>query len=367
MGRLLAIRDTGPAFVAALLAAWEAGDAVLPVDPRLPVATAADLERAMRVGDDVGPDDALVIATSGTTGPPKGAVLTHAAVAAAARATSDRLRIDPGSDRWLACLPVAHAGGLSVVTRALLTDTPLTALPRFDVETVVAAAQAGCTRVSLVARALAQLPAGLFRTVLLGGDRPPPGPPPECVVTYGLTETGGGVVYDGVPLDGVEVRVDDDAAQVGFGAGEVGSVSLRGPMLLRAYRDGTDPKDSEGWLDTGDAGRWTDTGRLEVIGRRGDLIVTGGEKVWPGPVEEVLRSHPAIGDVAVVGRTDPDWGQRVVAYVESAPGHAAVPLADLRAWTKERLPVYAVPRQVEWLDALPRTALGKIARADLAP
>ena len=227
----------------------------------------------MGVGDEVDDGDALVVATSGSTGAPKGVVLTHDAIAASAEATSRRLEVTT-DDHWLACLPLSHVGGLSVVTRALHTGTRLTVLPGFDADAVAAV---GATLVSLVATALRRIDPSIFRTIVLGGSRPPADRPPNTVTTYGMTETGSGVVYDGVPLDGVEVRLDDDA-----------EVWLRGPMLMRCYRDGSSPFDADGWLPTGDLGRWLDDGRLHVDGRRGDLIITGGENVWPEAVEAIL-------------------------------------------------------------------------------
>ena len=354
MGRLLAVRAVGPEFVRVLLDAWERGDAVLPIHPALPPAAADALTTALRAGDDVDPGDALVVATSGTTGDPKGVVLTHDAVRAAAEITSTRLGVDPDRDRWLACLPLAHVGGLSVVTRAILTKTPLTVHERFDPDAVAGAADEGCTRVSLVATALARIDPARFRTVLLGGGPAPDAVADNVVVTYGLTETGGGVVYDGRPLDGVDVRIADN-----------GQILLRGPTSLRAYRDGSDPKDADGWLSTDDIGRLDADGRLHVHGRTTDLIITGGENVWPVAVEAVMRRHPGVADVAVVGHADPEWGQRVVAYVEPRPGVSPLPLATMRSWAKEHLPAYAVPSAVVWMDALPRTPLGKVARSAL--
>ena len=166
-----------------------------------------------------------VVATSGSTGEPKGVVLTHDAVRASALATNQRLGVT-AADHWLACLPLSHVGGLSVVTRALVTGTALTVLPGFDAATVTAAAGRGASLVSLVATALARIDPTIFRRILLGGSAPPPVIPPNAVATYGSTETGSGVVYDGVPLDGVEVRIDGD-----------GEIRVRGPMLLRCYRD----------------------------------------------------------------------------------------------------------------------------------
>ena len=277
-------------------------------------------------------------------------MLTHDAVAASATATSRRLAVDPARDRWLACLPLAHVGGLSVVARALATGTPLTVLAGPDPAAVAAA---GATLVSLVPTALARIDPGWFRMIVLGGATPPPVVPPNAVTTYGLTETGSGVVYDGPPLDGVEVRIDAD-----------GEIHLRGPMLLRAYRDGRDPKAADGWFATGDIGSWRD-GRLVVHGRRGDLIVTGGENVWPEPVERVLGGHPGVADVAVAGRPDPEWGQRVVAFVVAADRAAPPSLDSLRDHVKRELPPWCAPRQVVLVDAVPRTSLGKVRRSDL--
>ncbi|MDO8361437.1 MAG: AMP-binding protein [Actinomycetota bacterium] len=366
MPQLVAIDLPGGArFVAALQHAWAAGNAVLPVDRRLPPAARRALLAAMQPGrllDEQGDHaldggravdegDALVVATSGSTGAPKGVVLTHRAVLASATATSQRLGIT-ADDTWLACLPLSHVGGLSVVTRALLTGTPLVVHDGFDAERVQAAARDGATAVSLVTTALQRIEPAMFRVIVLGGAHPPTDRPPNAHTTYGLTETGSGVVYDGRPLDGVEVQLAPD-----------GEVLLRGPMLLRAYRDSTTPLDGDGWLHTADLGRWRPDGRLHVEGRRGDLIITGGENVWPEPVEAVLRSHPSVADVGVAGVADADWGQRVVAWV--VPAGTAPTLAELRAHVAETMPAFCAPRELRVVAALPRTALGKLRRQQL--
>ncbi|HEY3144119.1 MAG TPA: fatty acid--CoA ligase family protein [Acidimicrobiales bacterium] len=339
------------AFVAQLRRAWDDGDAVFPLDPRLPPAAREAVLAAARPDEPVEDGDALVVGTSGTTGDPRCVVLTHDAVCTSAIATSDRLGVDPAADRWLACLPLAHVGGLGVVTRALHTGTPLTLLDRPDPEAIATAATGGCTLVSLVPTLLARVDVSRFRTVVLGGSAMPPDLPANAVTTYGMTETGSGVVYDGTPLAGVEVRMVD------------GEIQLRGPMLLRAYRDGTDPRTGDGWFPTGDAGRWdADAGRLQVEGRVGDLIITGGENVWPVAVERVLAQHPAVAEVVVFGRADPDWGQRVVARI--VPRDETIPptLEELRAWARERLPIWAVPRELELARTLTRTPSGKVKR-----
>ncbi len=345
MGRLVALDlPGGPEFVTGLQRIWAAGDAAFPVDQRLPQAAKSDLLVAMRVGQEVEPGDALVVATSGSTGDPKGVVLTHDAVAASAEATNDRLSVE-SSDHWLACLPLSHVGGLSVVTRALHAGTALTVHPTFDAD---AAMDSGATMVSLVATALTRIDATCFRTIVLGGSRPPADRPANSVTTYGMTETGSGVVYDGVPLDGVEVRIVD------------GEIHLRGSMLLRRYRDGADPKDADGWLPTGDLGHWLDDGRLHVEGRRGDLIVTGGENVWPEAVERLLVTHPHVADVLVRGLPDAEWGHVVEAIV--VPTGSPPSLDELRAHVKVSAPSFMAPKRLTVVDRIPRTALGKPIR-----
>jgi O-succinylbenzoic acid--CoA ligase len=277
-------------------------------------------------------------------------------VRASAEATSARLGVDPAVDRWLACLPLAHVGGLGVVTRALATGTPLEVQDGFDAARVEEAATLrGATLVSLVATALRRVDASLFRTIVLGGAAAPPELPANVVPTYGMTETGGGVVYDGVPLDGVEVRVDDD-----------GGLEVRGPMLLRAYRDGSVPLDGDGWLATGDHGAVDPaTGRVTVRGRARDLIISGGENVWPAAVEAVLAAHPKVAEVAVVGRADEEWGERVVAVVVATDPDEPPTLGELRDAVKARLASFAAPRELRLVDALPRTALGKVRRYEV--
>jgi O-succinylbenzoic acid--CoA ligase len=355
VARLLAIDATGTlAFVDALRRAWDAGDAVLPVDPRLAGPARARLlkdlgDRPAQAGD------ALVVATSGTTGQSKGAILTHDAVAASAAATSARLGVEPDSDHWLACLPLAHVGGLAVVTRALLTGTRLTVHDGFD---PAAVERSPATLVSLVATALGRIDASHFRVVVLGGSAPPADLPANVITTYGMTETGSGVVYDGVPLDGVEVRIDPATLEV----------QVKGPMLLRAYRVSDSDLPAllrDGWFATGDAGRFTADGRLVVDGRLSELIITGGENVWPEPVEAVLRRHPAVHEVAVAGQPDPEWGERVVAYVVPTPDVPPPTLDELRGMVKEQLAPWHAPAELVVVSALPKTALGKIRRGEL--
>ena len=374
MGELVALDlPAGPAFVDALRAAWDAGHAVLPLDPRLPRPATGRLLEALRPARVVSadgvtrldgalptePGDALVIATSGTTGEPKGVVHTHASVTASAVATSAGLAVDPARDRWVACLPLAHIGGLSVITRSLVTGTPCTVLERFDAASVEEKARGGATLVSLVATALGRCDASGYRSVLLGGAAPPAALPPNVVTTYGMTETGSGCVYDGHPLDGVELRIGDGTL------GAEGEILVRGPMLLRAYRDGTDPRLAGGWLPTGDGGRLEDDGTLVVFGRLAEVVVTGAEKVWPIPVEDVVATMDGVAEVAVWKRPDPEWGERVVAWVVLHPGAEAPVLEEVRARVAAEIAPYAAPRELVVVDALPRTSGGKVRRSDL--
>ncbi len=363
--------EQGPSLPALLTLIWDRGDAACVVDQRL-VGDARDAhlgalaptrlrhadgtETATGEERGVADDVALVITTSGSTASPRAVVLTHDAVGASAAATSSRLEVDPSRDRWLCCLPCAHVGGLSVVTRALRTGTPLDVHPGFDATRVARSAATGTTLVSLVATALRELAdPERFRAILLGGAAPPSDRPGNVVTTWGMTETGSGVVYDGVPLDGVEVAAHE------------GELFVRGPMLASAYRDGTPvtgvgPDGTDGWLATGDGGRIVD-GVVEVFGRLGDVITTGGEKVWPDDVERALATHPSVAEVAVWRRPDERWGERVVAWV--VPVGQPPTVSDLRRHVEGALPPWAAPKEVVAVASLPRAPSGKVARRRL--
>jgi O-succinylbenzoic acid--CoA ligase len=376
--QLVAVALPRPAAAQAIVAAWEAGEAVLPLDPDAP---GPELARALaaarptqlvdgggrsrlRDGQPVEPGVAAVVATSGTSGVPKAVELGADAVGWSALAVSSALDAGPG-DRWLCCLPLHGVAGLAVVARAWRTGLPVEVHERFDPGAVGAAA-GRATLVSLVPTMLGRLLAAgaevaRFRRVLLGGAIIPGGLLDEAaargvevVRTYGLTETFGGVVHNGHPLDGVEVMVAPGR-----------EVQLRGPMLFRRYRG--DPALTaevlrDGWLRTGDLGRLGPDGRLVVLGRRDELVISGGVNVHPGEVEVVLATHPAVAEVAVAGRPDPEWGQRVAAYV--VPRDPATPptLAELRAFALERLAPAKAPRELVLVPALPRGPSGKLLR-----
>ena len=348
MPRLVAV-ETDAGFVAGLRRAWDAGDAVLPLDHRLPRPARDHILARLRAGDAVEDGDALVVATSGSTGEPKGVVLTHEAVGASARAGNAALGVNAASDHWLACLPLSHLGGLGVVTKALLTGTPLTVHTAFEAAAVERLARRQRLLTTLVPTAYGRIDPSLFRAIVLGGA-PVPGALPDNVVTsYGLTETCGGCVYDGRPFTGVEIRIDRRARS------SSAARSRYAPIATAPT-----PRRAGGWLPTGDAGSLDDGGRLRVEGRLSDLIISGGENVWPAAVERVLRAHHGVAEVAVGGRPDPEWGDRVVAWVIASGAAEPPTLDDLRALVKEQLGAHAAPRELVLVEDLPRTRSGKV-------
>lgn len=357
-----------PALEAALAGT---GAAVLPV-PATDERAAGLLTTSLRVGEELDEDVAVVVSTSGTTGLPKGALLSAAALTASATATHARLG---GPGRWLLALPAHHIAGLQVLVRSVLAGTAPVAMPAsFDVADLPAAVAAlgtGRRYTSLVAvqldkalhdqaatAALAELDA-----VLIGGGPMPPSVGERAcaagisvVRTYGMSETAGGCVYDGRPLDEVRVRIAD------------GRVWLGGPTLAKGYRNPAtpDPFAEPGWFQTDDVGVIDDSGTLRIMGRIDDAISTGGLKVFPQLVEAALSSHPAVIDCAVFGVADDRLGQRVVAAIVVAEGHPGPTAADLRTYVAQTLDATAAPREVHVVAALPRRGIGKLDRKQLA-
>ena len=328
--------------------------------------------------------DWALLFTSGTTGQPKAAQLPVGAFDALARASAANLAPRAG-DRSLCNLPLFHVGGLGMAVRCAHDGATLVLHPRFDAEAVVRAARdEGITHLSLVARTLEQcldagLRAGSLRAVLVGGG-PVPLPLVEraraaglpVLLTYGLTEACSQVTTErpgeadgrtaGRPLPGLEIRILSGDGRP-LPAGEEGTIAVRGPTLMRGYLDDDDATTGvlrAGWLLTGDIGRLDADGRLTVLARRTDLILSGGENVYPAEVEAVLATHPAVAEVAVVGRPDARWGQVPVAVVVPRPSAS---LEDLPSWARARLAAFKVPAEVLAATALPRTAAGKVDRA----
>jgi o-succinylbenzoate---CoA ligase len=350
------------------------GSALLPVPTGYPPETSL-LTTSLRAGEPIDDDVAVVVSTSGTTGVPKGAMLTAAALIASAEATHRRLG---GPGRWLLALSAHHVAGLQVLVRSVLAGNTPVALDisaGFDVTELPAAVAAlgpGRRYASLVATqldkavsdrsaaaALAELDA-----VLIGGGPMPAGVAERAsaagisvVRTYGMSETAGGCVYDGVPLDGVRVRVDPG-----------GRIVLGGTTLAKGYRNPPDPDPfaEPGWFRTDDLGAVDDSGVLSVLGRVDDAISTGGLTVLPQLVEAALATHPAVADCAVFGVADDRLGQRVVAAVVVPAGFAPPTLAELREHAGRSLELTATPREVHIVDELPRRGIGKVDRRALA-
>jgi o-succinylbenzoate---CoA ligase len=357
------------------------GPAILPLDAGVPAARLRQLidvfqpsviidgdgEATVRssssawISPGISPDTAVIITTSGSTGAPKGVELSAAALSHSARATLARLGARPG-ERWLLCLPPSHVAGLQVLVRSLISGTERAVAPA---ATADALAASGCAHVSLVPTQLVRLldePGGVaalagFSSVLVGGaaagaavlDRARAAGV-NAVTTYGMSETCGGCVYDGVPLDGVRVRADDE-----------GRLRISGPVLMNRYfgrADLTATSLVDGEFVTSDLGR-VDGGRVVIRGRADDVINTGGHKVIPGEVAAALSDCPGVREVVVVGRPDPEWGERVTAVVVPADPSDPPGLELLRIHVRGTLPRYASPSEVVLTEAIPVLPSGK--------
>jgi o-succinylbenzoate---CoA ligase len=310
-----------------------------------------------------------VIHTSGSGGRAKPVELSYANHLWSAIGSATRIGTEP-ADRWLCCLPLHHIAGLAIVLRCSLYGTGVV-LARFDpdeLRTLVVTEQV--TLASLVGTTLARLldtgaELDRLRCALLGGGPVPPdligraidaGVP--VAPTYGLTEAASHVTVlppgqarerpgsAGTPILPAEIRIDR------------GFILVKGPNVARGELD------DDGWLRTGDLGLIDDDGHLHVHGRGDDVIVTGGENVSPEEVEQALGAHPAVADVGVTGRADPEWQQAVIAAVVLRDG-AEASEAELLAFCRERLAGHKVPKQVQLVASLPRNEQGKLVRSEL--
>ncbi|MBF6137677.1 o-succinylbenzoate--CoA ligase [Nocardia otitidiscaviarum] len=347
------------------------GPAWLPI-PTADRREAHRLSSALRPGEPIEDDVALVVTTSGTTGIPKGAMLSAAALRASGEATHERLG---GPGQWLLALPTHHIAGIQVLLRSILAGTEPVVLDVSDgflpegLASAVAGMRGPRRYTSLVPTQLIKAldePVGTealarFDAVLVGGAATP-APVLEraraaginVVRTYGMSETCGGCVYEGVPLDGTEIRIED------------GRVMLGGTTLANGYRGLPDhPAFAEpGWFRTEDAGTY-ENGVLTISGRLDEAIMTGGLLVIPQVVEAVLATHPAIGECVVLGLPDERLGQRVAVAVVPAVGAAPPTLDELREHVMKELDAIAAPRELAVLDDLPLRGPGKPDRVKL--
>jgi O-succinylbenzoic acid--CoA ligase len=353
----------------------------------VPVADQRPLHNQIREEDVL-----AILYTSGTSGKPKGVILTYGCFHASARG-SIKILGDAPNECWLLCMPLFHIAGLSILIRSVLTGKSVLLHDRFDAQAVsIALDTERVTLVSLVptmflrlleARGEADAPHTL-RGVLLGG-----GPISETLLnlahdldfpvhpTYGLTEACSQVVtrpikegedtrrYDRgpKPLPGVKVRIVDDGDRE-LAVGESGEIVVQGPILMKGYLN--QPEETQrtlrgGWLHTGDIGVFNSEGSLRVLDRRNDLIVSGGENVYPAEVEAAVISHPEVHEVGVTAEIDDEFGQRVVAYVVREPG-TRISKEQVQAHCREQLASYKTPRRVYFIDRLPRNASGKMLR-----
>ncbi len=361
--------------LSSILAALETRTTFLPLHPHL-----SDMEARQLVHAATGftASGAALLATSGSSGAPKLAILDHAALCASARASEKNLGYRE-DDCWLLCMPLAHAGGLSIVTRCLLARMPILLLNRFDPDEVLhAISQHHATLLSVVPAMLDALmrhdSSGVLsslRIILVGGApfpaelrRQAHARDLHVLATYGCTEMASQIAtqrprdtFDpnlgdsGYALEGAEIRIGDGNTP----PGEPGPIQVRGPMRMRGYV-GQPPVPPDAWFDTRDLGSVDATGRLHVVGRSDDMIITGGENVHPADIEATLATDPDLSDVLVLGLEDPHYGQIVAALFVLAPGSHPESVLTRSA---DRLASFKKPRRHLVVDAIPRNALGK--------
>jgi o-succinylbenzoate---CoA ligase len=382
----------GPTWLEVIADLWEEGAAILPLDTRLSDRERRALVDLARPASIVGaeeevlfadpappqPDRAgLVMSTSGTGGRPKLVELSRSAIAAALERSFAALRPAAGgevrdpSEPWVCCLSPSHVGGMLVLLRHVVLDAPVTVLDRIGLDPLDpmrgVPPGAHVALVPTMLRRLVDTGADLsrFGILLVGGagidadlgertvDRGG-----RIVSTYGLTETCGGIAYGGRLFEGTRARIEAD-----------GAIELHGPTIMEGYRH--DPAATaaaftlDGWLRTGDHGGLEPDGRLRVDGRSDEAIRTGAETVWPQEVEDALRDHPRVMDVAVAGRRHPEWGQQVVAFVVPTERDDPPGLEELRERAAERIARFKLPRAVVLMTDIPRTASGKVRRGEL--
>lgn len=367
---------------AAAVAAWDAGEAIAPIAlsatrheiadrlARLRPTHLVDASGRRRLADGlpVAADTAAVVTTSGTTGAPKLVELTRSGMDVMGHGYREAVGANR-DDCWLACMPLAHVASLAIVARAYVGGLPFAVHDAFDPERVASSHKHDrATMISLVPTALARLidngaPLARFRCLIIGGAvlttqlrARAEATGARVVDAYGLTETWGGCAIDGRANAGIELRLGDND-----------EVEVRGAPVMRGYRFDAEATAAaftpDGWLRTGDVGQFDPRdGRLAIVDRRKDLVISGGVNVSPTEVEAVLGAHPGVRDVCVIGADDPEWGERVVAVVVPADPGRPPSLGELRDFGRERLSAAKLPREVRIIADIPRSASGKALR-----
>jgi O-succinylbenzoic acid--CoA ligase len=333
------------------LEAWRNKETIVFVHPRWVARERETLLASIEPNVSALKSAAAVFFTSGTTGTPKAVLLSREAILASSTRVIGRFAMSP-HDRSHVSLPIAHAGGFAVVMRAVLSGSEL--VDDLEKATIVSLVPAMLHRKLDAGFSRAAHPA--LRLILLGGA---PASPAllerarargfEVVTTYGLTETFGGVAFDGVPLPDVELRVN--AAK---------TIEVRGPMLMEGYA-GYCPLDQGAWFDTGDFGELED-GRIRVLSRRTDLIVSGGENVYPAEVEAVLEAHANVRRACVFGVPHEVWGELVCAAI--VPASERFDAKELDVFLGDQLAPFKRPRRVALFRELPETPQGKVDRRE---
>jgi len=413
--RVALMLPNGPAFLAAALGALRLGAILVPlnlllarpeVESRLDVSTPRvflesedelEGEPLEEIVERNGADPAAILFTSGTSGRPKGAILTHGSIHAAARNCADALVLSE-EDVMLGAAPFSHVLGLaSGIFSTLTSGAAIAIVRRFEPEqtlalmsetgtTILLGVPTMCIALCQAARSTDALPP--VRIAHVGGAAVPAEVARDFERTfggevyegYGLTELSGiattyvegqerRVGSVGKPLGGTELRIVSLEGEP-LPAGEVGEIEFRGPSVIPGYWE--DPEataeaiDGDGWLATGDLGYLDDDGYLFLVDRKKDLILRGGYSVYPREVEEALYEHPDVLEAAVIGLPDETLGEEVAAIVVVRPG--TTPSAeDLQAWAKERVAAYKYPRQVIFVEELPKGPTGKILKRAIDP
>jgi long-chain acyl-CoA synthetase len=378
--------------------AADAGAEVIQVDDADLSSALADHSPVTETAEAGDTDDAVILYTSGTTGQPKGAQLTHGGLARNARLTAETLLDNHPDDVMMGCLPLFHVFGLTCGLNAtVLAAGTLTLLPRFDAGQALdiiardrvtifegvptmyagmlhhpAADSADTTSLRLCVSGGAAMPVEILR-----GFEQKFG----CIILegYGLSETSPVASFNhpnrprkpgsiGTPVEGVEMRLITNSGDP-VPAGEVGEICIRGHNLMKGYwarPEATAEAIPDGWFRTGDLGRIDEDGYYYIVDRKKEMIIRGGYNVYPREIEEALHEHPAVAEVAVIGMPHAELGEEVGAAVALKPGVEAT-TAELQQFVKERVAAYKYPRRVWLVASLPKGPTGKILRREVRP